>query len=170
VRPAGHQFHHTGTSEHCVRHCCKICLSTDNNKCPITCVILPLFLWVHLHSQLKGWTHTLRMTENKVLRRIFEQNNKRDAVTRHTRKLHYVSQNLYTSSCTVLLGLTSRWTRLVVHVASTGVMIRFNWNLKGTRGFEDLGVDGRIMLVNEFPFPFPLRSVLGEYEAKSTVL
>jgi hypothetical protein len=32
------------------------------------------------------------MTENKVLRRIFEQNNKRDEVTRHTRKLHCQSK------------------------------------------------------------------------------
>jgi hypothetical protein len=91
--------------------------------------------------------HRLRVSENRVLRRIFGP--KREEVAggwrrQHNEELH----NLYTSR-NIVKVIKSRRMRWTEHVSRMGAMRNsFKFlvgNPEGKRPLEDLGVDGRII-------------------------
>ena len=91
---------------------------------------------------------TLRMLENRVLRRIFGP--KRDEVTREWRKLHKEELNDLYSSSNIVRVVKSRNMRWSGHVAglreSGGVYRVLVGNLRERANLEEPGVDGRIIL------------------------
>jgi hypothetical protein len=86
------------------------------NKRIYKSIILPVVLYgCETWSLTVREEHTLRMFENRVLRRIFGQN--RVEVTGSLRKLHNEElHNLY-SSPSLIIMIESRWMRLGGHVA-----------------------------------------------------
>jgi len=91
---------------------------------------------------------SLRMSENRVLRRIFGP--KKDKVTREWRKLHNEELNDLYSSSNIVLVIKSRRMRWAGHVAHMGErrgVYRFWWgNLSERDHLGDPGIDGRIIL------------------------
>jgi hypothetical protein len=92
--------------------------------------------------------HRPRVFENRVRRRIF--GTKRDEVTGEWRKLHKEDLNDLYRSPDIIRVIKSRKMRWAGHVARVGrgeVHTRFWWGeLIKRENFEDLGLDGRIIL------------------------
>jgi hypothetical protein len=90
----------------------------------------------------------LRTFENRVLRRIFGP--KRNKVTAEWRKLHNEELNDLYSLPNIIQLNTSRRTRWVGHVTSTGerrgVYRALVEKTEGKSHLEDPGIDGRIIL------------------------
>ena len=92
--------------------------------------------------------HTLRVSEKRVLRKIF--GHKRDEVTGEYIRLHnkeiydlYSSQNVNR----VMMSRGMRWTGHVVNMADRRRAYRVGWGgLRKRVHFEDLSVDGRKIL------------------------
>jgi hypothetical protein len=91
---------------------------------------------------------TLRVFENKVLRRIFGP--KRDEVTGEWRRLHNKELYALYSSLNIIRVIKSRRLRWEGHVACMGrgeVKLGFWWGtLREGEHLEDPRVDGRIIL------------------------
>jgi hypothetical protein len=92
--------------------------------------------------------HTLRVFDNRVLRRIFGP--KRDEVTGEWRKLHNVEVHDMYCSPTVVRVIKSRRMRGAAHVERMGdrrgVYRILVGKSEGKRPLEDPVVDGRIIL------------------------
>ena len=92
--------------------------------------------------------HRLRVSENRVLRRIFGP--KRDRVTGEWRKLHNEELNdLYSSPSIVrvIKPRRMRWAGHVVRMEEGKVCTRFWWgSLRERDHWGDQDVDGRIIL------------------------
>jgi len=92
--------------------------------------------------------HSLRAFENRVLRRIFEP--KRDEVRGECRRLY--KEELYDlySTRNIIQTIKSRrmrWAGLVAFMGNRRGASRVWWgDMRGRDHFEDLGVDGRIIL------------------------
>jgi hypothetical protein len=91
---------------------------------------------------------TLRVTENRVLRRKFGP--KRYEVMEGWRKLHNVELHSLYSTPNVIRMIKSRRMRWVLHTVCMGAMRNVYKILleilKGRDHSEDLGIDGRIIL------------------------
>jgi hypothetical protein len=100
-----------------------------------------------LASDIKG-EHSLRVFENRVLRRIFGP--KRDEVTGGWRKLHNEKlQNFYSSPSIIRMikSRRMRWTGHVGRMGKRGMHIGHWWeSQKGRDHWEDQGVGGRTIL------------------------
>jgi hypothetical protein len=94
-----------------------------------------------------GEEHRLRVSENRVLRRIFGPKREEDG---STRKLHNDELHSLYSSSNIVRVITSRTMRWAGHVACMGKGEMFTgfWlgGPKARDHWEDLGVDGRITL------------------------
>jgi len=92
--------------------------------------------------------HSLRVSENRVLKRIFGP--KRDEVTGEWRKLHHEELNVLCYSPSILWLIKSRSMRWAGHVARMGrgeTYTGFWWgNLRKREHLEDPDIDGRIIL------------------------
>jgi hypothetical protein len=112
-------------------------------------IILPVVLYgCETWSLTLREEHRLRVSENRVLRRIFGP--KRDEMTGGWRKLHNEELHGLYSSLSIIRVIKARRIRWAGHVARTG-KVRGAYNIlvgrpEGRRPLEDLGVDGRITL------------------------
>jgi hypothetical protein len=88
--------------------------------------------------------HRLRVSENRVLRRIFVP--KREEVAGGWRRLHNEElHNLY-ASLNIIRVIKARRMRWVGHVARMESMKNVLENLKGRESLENLSVDGKVIL------------------------
>jgi hypothetical protein len=79
----------------------------------------------NLVSDIKGGTYTLRVSENRVLKRIFGL--KRNVVTGGWRKLHNQELHNVYSSPSIIRMMKSRRMRWAGHVVCMGQKIGFCW-------------------------------------------
>jgi hypothetical protein len=90
----------------------------------------------------------LRVFENRVFRRIFEQ--KRDEVTGGWRKLHSEElHNLYASPSIIRMikSRRMRWARHVARMGRSGMHIEYRWEIQKERDHrEDQDVGGWTIL------------------------
>jgi hypothetical protein len=108
---------------------------------------MPIILPVVLYG-CETWALTLRVFENRVLRRIF--GSKRDGVTWEWRRLHNEELNVLCSSPNIIWVIKSRRLRWAGHVARMGEG-RGAYRIlvgrpEGRNHLEDPGVDGKIIL------------------------
>ena len=112
-------------------------------------IILPFVLYgCETWSLTLREERTLRVLENRVLRRIFGP--KRDEVTGDWRKLHHEELNDLYCSPIIIRVIKSRKMRWAGHVARLGkgeVYTGFWWgNLRERDHLGDPGVDGRMII------------------------
>jgi hypothetical protein len=125
-------------------------LSSKNLKFEIyKTIILPVVLYgCETWSLTLTEEHSLRVFENRVLRRIFGPT--RDKVTKEWRKLYNEELNDLCSSPNICWSIKSRRMRWVRQVANMGwgeVYTGFWWgNLRKRDHLGDPGIDGRITL------------------------